>query len=53
MVFQIVDGVFRPSYSHAVFYNSYGIALARACLASRRATFIPPVSWRVFSGVSL
>ena len=33
MVFQIVDRVLRPSYSHATFYNSCGLALARPCLS--------------------
>ena len=53
MVFKVIDGMFGSSYSHVVFYNSYRITLARVCLALQRATFIPPASWRVFSGVSL
>jgi hypothetical protein len=53
MVFQIIDGVFGSSYCHDVSYNSNSPIKARAGLALRRAAFIPPASWRVFSGISL
>lgn len=44
VVFQIVDRVLGPSYTHALFITVTTLLwqTANSCLALRRATFIPP-----------
>jgi hypothetical protein len=50
MILKIIDSVLGTSYPHAVFYNSFSIALTRPLIALRLGRFHPLSKLGVFRG---